>query len=42
MPSARNAELEEARVADRFYDTSAFAKHYRAELGTAKVDAFLA
>jgi uncharacterized protein len=27
---------------DRFYDTSAFAKHYRAELGTAKVDAFLA
>ena len=29
-------------MADRFYDTSAFAKHYRAELGTAKVDAFLA
>jgi hypothetical protein len=32
----------EARMADRFFDTSAFAKHYRAELGTAKVDAFLA
>jgi predicted nucleic acid-binding protein len=29
-------------MADRFFDTSAFAKHYRAELGTAKVDAFLA
>jgi hypothetical protein len=29
-------------MADRFYDTSAFAKHYRAELGSAKVDAFLA
>jgi predicted nucleic acid-binding protein len=29
-------------MADRFFDTSAFAKHYWAELGTAKVDAFLA
>ena len=29
-------------MADRFFDTSAFAKHYRTELGTAKVDAFLA
>ena len=29
-------------MADRFFDTSAFAKHYRAELGTAKVDGFLA
>jgi len=29
-------------MADRFFDTSAFAEHYRAELGTAKVDAFLA
>jgi predicted nucleic acid-binding protein len=29
-------------MADRFFDTSAFAKHYRAEIGTAKVDAFLA
>lgn len=29
-------------MADRFFDSSAFAKHYRAELGTAKVDAFLA
>jgi len=29
-------------MADRFFDTSAFAKPYRAELGTAKVDAFLA
>jgi len=29
-------------MADRFYDTSAFAKHYRTEMGTAKVDAFLA
>lgn len=28
-------------MADRFSDTSAFAKHYRTELGTAKVDAFL-
>lgn len=26
----------------RFYDTSAFAKHYRQELGTARVDTFLA
>jgi uncharacterized protein with PIN domain len=29
-------------MADRFFDTSAFAKHYRAESDTAKVDAFLA
>jgi predicted nucleic acid-binding protein len=29
-------------MADRFFDTSAFAKHYWNELGTAKVDAFLA
>jgi len=29
-------------MANRFYDTSAFAKHYRTEVGTAKVDAFLA
>jgi hypothetical protein len=29
-------------MADRFYDTSAAVKHYRAELGTAKVDALLA
>jgi predicted nucleic acid-binding protein len=29
-------------MADRFFDTSAVAKHYRNELGTAKVDAFLA
>jgi predicted nucleic acid-binding protein len=29
-------------MANRFFDTSAIAKHYRAELGTAKVDAFLA
>jgi predicted nucleic acid-binding protein len=28
-------------MADRFFDTSAFAKHYRTEVGTAKVDAFL-
>src|ERR1700730_14507497 len=42
MPSVRNAEPVEARMADRFFDTSAFAKHYRTELGTAKVDAFLA
>ena len=28
-------------MADRFYDTSAFAKHYRTETGAAKVDAFL-
>jgi hypothetical protein len=42
MPSVRNADPVEARMADRFFDTSAFAKHYRAELGTAKVDAFLA
>jgi len=28
-------------MADRFFDTSAFAKHYRTELGTAKVDASL-
>jgi hypothetical protein len=28
-------------MADRFYDTSAFAKHNRTEMGTAKVDAFL-
>jgi predicted nucleic acid-binding protein len=29
-------------MADRFFDTSAAAKHYRAEIGTARVDAFLA
>jgi len=29
-------------MADRFFDTSAAAKHYRVEVGTAKVDAFLA
>jgi uncharacterized protein len=29
-------------MADRFFDTSAFAKHYRTEVGTATVDAFLA
>jgi hypothetical protein len=29
-------------MADRFFDTSAVVKHYRAELGSAKVDAFLA
>jgi predicted nucleic acid-binding protein len=29
-------------MASRFFDTSAAAKHYRAELGSAKVDAFLA
>jgi predicted nucleic acid-binding protein len=29
-------------MADRFFDTSAAAKHYRIEAGTAKVDAFLA
>jgi predicted nucleic acid-binding protein len=29
-------------MANRFFDTSAVAKHYRVELGTAKVDAFLA
>jgi predicted nucleic acid-binding protein len=28
-------------MADRFFDTSAFAKRYRNELGTAKVDAFV-
>ena len=28
-------------MADRYFDTSAFAKHYRAEPGTAKVDALL-
>ncbi len=28
-------------MADRFFDTSAAAKHYRIEAGTAKVDAFL-
>jgi hypothetical protein len=28
-------------MADRFFDTSAAAKHYRAETGTSKVDAFL-
>jgi hypothetical protein len=32
----------EARVAKRFFDTSAIAKHYRVEVGTPKVDAFLA
>jgi predicted nucleic acid-binding protein len=29
-------------MADRFFDTSAAVKHYRVELGTAEVDAFLA
>lgn len=29
-------------MADRFFDTSALAKHYRAEVGTARVDALLA
>jgi hypothetical protein len=29
-------------MAEHFYDTSAAVKHYRAELGTAKVDSFLA
>jgi predicted nucleic acid-binding protein len=29
-------------MADHFYDTSAAVKHYRAELGTAKVDGLLA
>lgn len=29
-------------MADRFFDTSAVAKHYRNEFGTATVDAFLA
>jgi hypothetical protein len=29
-------------MADHFYDTSAAVKHYRAELGTAKVDTLLA
>jgi hypothetical protein len=29
-------------MADRFFDTSAIAKHYRVELGTARVDSFLA
>jgi predicted nucleic acid-binding protein len=29
-------------MADRFFDTSAVAKHYRAEVGTARVDALLA
>lgn len=29
-------------MAVRFFDTSAFAKHYRPEVGTATVDAFLA
>ncbi len=29
-------------MADRFFDTSAIAKHYRAEVGTARVDALLA
>jgi predicted nucleic acid-binding protein len=29
-------------MADRFFDTSAIAKHYRNEMGTARVDAFLA
>lgn len=28
-------------MADRFFDTSAFAKHYRNERGTARIDAFL-
>jgi len=28
-------------MADRFFDTSAAAKHYRVEVGTPKVDAFL-
>jgi hypothetical protein len=29
-------------MADRFYDTSAAVKHYRAEIGTPKIDALLA
>jgi hypothetical protein len=29
-------------MAEHFHDTSAAVKHYRAELGTAKVDALLA
>jgi len=29
-------------MASHFFDTSALAKHYRAEIGTAKVDALLA
>lgn len=29
-------------MADRFFDTSAVAKHYRAEVGTAQIDALLA
>ena len=29
-------------MAKRFFDTSALAKHYRAEVGTPEVDAFLA
>src|SRR5579885_2921151 len=29
-------------MADRFFDTSAAAKHYRVEAGTARVDALLA
>ena len=29
-------------MAEHFYDTSAAVKHYRAELGTAKVDSLLA
>src|SRR5436305_427197 len=29
-------------MAEHFFDTSAAAKHYRAEVGTAKVDALLA
>ncbi len=29
-------------MADRFFDTSAVAKHYRAEVGTAQVDGLLA
>ena len=29
-------------MADRFFDTSAFAKYYRTEIGTAKIDALLA
>jgi hypothetical protein len=29
-------------MAERFFDTSAVAKHYRAEVGTARVDALLA
>src|SRR5438046_2155326 len=40
-PAARNVD-EGARMAEHFFDTSAVAKHYRAEIGTAKVDALLA